>query len=60
MEQHCPIKCTSSLFERESFIPQWVFKLNSTLAAAKTWQLKGRMQKVNVTTAYLDSPSEDT
>jgi hypothetical protein len=32
----------------ESTVPQWTFKLISTLTTAETWDLKGCTLKVNV------------
>jgi hypothetical protein len=46
--QICPIKCTSFVPEWENTVLQWAFKLNSALAAAETWYLKGCMLKVNI------------
>ena len=47
MGQHRPIKGMPLTSERENTVLRWEFKLNSGLAAAKTWHLKGCMLKVN-------------
>jgi len=39
----CPTSCTSFLSKRKNTVPQWAFKLNSALATAYTWDLRGCM-----------------
>jgi hypothetical protein len=58
MEQHCPVKCTSSSSVRENVVLQWAFKLNSALAAAETWHLKDHTLKIRMATVHLDLPSK--
>jgi hypothetical protein len=36
----------SFLFERENFVQQWIFELNSAHIAAESWLLKGLMLNV--------------
>jgi hypothetical protein len=48
--EHCSMKCTSFLSDRENIFVQWALKLNSVLATEETWDLKGRMLKVSVGT----------
>jgi hypothetical protein len=48
------------LSERENPVPQWAFKLNSGLAAAQSWHLKGHPSctlkvKKNINSKYLTS-----
>jgi hypothetical protein len=46
--EHCSMKCTSLLSDREKIFLQWALKLNSALATKETWDLKGCMLKVSV------------
>ena len=48
--EHCSVKCTSFLSDRENIFLQWALKLNSALATEETWDLKGCMLKVSVGT----------
>ena len=48
--EHCPMKCTSFLSDRENIFLQWALKLNSALATEETWDLKGCMLKVSAGT----------
>jgi len=41
MGQCSPIKCITFLSEEENTILQWAFSLNSALAIAENWHLKG-------------------
>jgi hypothetical protein len=45
MGKHCCIKCMYVSSERESIVLQCAFKLNSVLAMAETWDLKGSALK---------------
>jgi hypothetical protein len=42
----CPIKFTPFSYERKNTVLQWALKLNSALAATKTWDLWGCMVRI--------------
>jgi len=41
-----PIKCITFLSEQENTILPWAFSLNSALAIAENWHLKGYIYEV--------------